>query len=125
YENGDPAAMRRPIETLAAIGIRKLILTNAAGSLHLKMPPGSVMLIDDHINLSGTNPLIGESDERRFVGLTEAYDKDLRRALATAAHETGTPVSRGVYMWFSGPSFETPAEIRMARLLGADAIGMS
>ncbi|MER2534888.1 MAG: purine-nucleoside phosphorylase [Rhizobiaceae bacterium] len=125
YERGDAAAMRPVIETLAGIGIEKLILTNAAGSLHRKMPPGSVMLVEDHINFSGANPLIGEHDDRRFVGLTEAYDKDLRRALGTAALETGTPLHRGVYMWFSGPSFETPAEIRMARLFGADAVGMS
>jgi purine-nucleoside phosphorylase len=125
YERGDAAAMRPVLETLAAIGVSTLLLTNAAGSLSPAMPPGSVMLITDHINFSGTNPLIGEPSDRRFVGLTAAYDEGLRRAIAAAADATCTPLHQGVYMWFSGPSFETPAEIRMARTLGADAVGMS
>lgn len=125
YEHGDAAVMRPALETLAALGIRKLILTNAAGSLTTDIPPGSVMLITDHINFAGANPLFGEPDERRFVGMTEAYDATLRKAIEQAAQATGTPLSQGVYMWFSGPSFETPAEIRMARILGADAVGMS
>ncbi|MBL8577918.1 MAG: purine-nucleoside phosphorylase [Mesorhizobium sp.] len=125
YEHGDAAVMRPVLETLVAIGIDKLILTNAAGSLREDIPPGSVMLITDHINFSGSNPLFGEPSERRFVGLTEAYDAKLRSAIETAAEATGTPLAKGVYMWFSGPSFETPAEIRMARVMGADAVGMS
>ena len=125
YEHGDAAAMRPALETLAGIGVEKLILTNAAGSLDPDMQPGSVMLIADHINFSGTNPLFGEPTDRRFVGLTEAYDASMRGAIERAAEATGTPLSRGVYMWFSGPSFETPAEIRMARLFGANAVGMS
>lgn len=125
YEHGNPAAMRPALEALAGIGIEKLILTNAAGSLDPDMGPGSVMLITDHINFSGTNPLFGEPTDRRFVGLTEAYDLRIRAAFEKAAAETGTPLYNGVYMWFSGPSFETPAEIRMARILGANAVGMS
>lgn len=125
YERGDAAAMRPALEVLAGIGIERLILTNAAGSLRADMPPGSVMLIDDHINFSGSNPLFGEPTDRRFVGLTEAYDAGMRAALEAAAAATGTALHKGVYMWFSGPSFETPAEIRMARILGADAVGMS
>lgn len=125
YESGDPAAMRPALEALAGIGIEQLILTNAAGSLTAEMAPGAVMLITDHINFSGTNPLIGEQSDRRFVGLTEAYDAELRGRIERAAAETGTPLHKGVYMWFSGPSFETPAEIRAARILGADAVGMS
>jgi len=125
YEHGDAAVMRPVLEALAGIGITKLILTNAAGSLRQDMPPGSVMLITDHINFSGSNPLFGEPTDRRFVGLTEAYDAGIRAALERAAEATGTPLSKGVYMWFSGPSFETPAEIRMARVIGADAVGMS
>lgn len=125
YEHGDAAAMRPVIETLAGFGVEKLILTNAAGSLDEPMPPGSVMLIDDHINFSGANPLIGEQSDRRFVGLTEAYDAGIRAGLERAAVATGTVLHRGVYMWFSGPSFETPAEIRMARIMGANAVGMS
>jgi purine-nucleoside phosphorylase len=117
--------MRPVLEALAGIGISKLLLTNAAGSLRADMPPGSIMLITDHINFSGSNPLFGEPTDRRFVGLTEAYDAGLRAALERAADATDTPLARGVYMWFSGPSFETPAEIRMARVMGADAVGMS
>jgi purine-nucleoside phosphorylase len=125
YEHGNAAAMRPALEALAGIGITRLILTNAAGSVDPDMPPGSVMLITDHINFSGSNPLFGEPSDRRFVGLTEAYDKGMREALKQAAGATGTKLHEGVYMWFSGPSFETPAEIRMARLVGANAVGMS
>ncbi|MDN2579664.1 purine-nucleoside phosphorylase [Aquibium sp. ELW1220] len=125
YEHGNAAAMRPVLETLAGIGVTKLLLTNAAGSLRPEMGPGSVMLITDHINFSGSNPLFGEPTDRRFVGLTEAYDAGIRAALKAAAAETDTPLCEGVYMWFSGPSFETPAEIRMARIVGADAVGMS
>lgn len=125
YEHANPAAMRPALEALAGIGIDKLLLTNAAGSLEPDMPPGSVMLITDHINFSGTNPLFGEPSDRRFVGLTNAYDAGLRAAIERAAEKTGTPLHKGVYMWFSGPSFETPAEIRMARVMGANAVGMS
>jgi len=125
YETGDAGAMRPVLEALAGLGVDRLILTNAAGSLNRDMAPGSVMLITDHINFSGTNPLFGEPTDRRFVPLSEAYDAALRAALEQAAALTGTPLAKGVYMWFSGPSFETPAEIRMARTLGADAVGMS
>ena len=125
YEHGNPAAMRPALEALAGIGIERLILTNAAGSLKEEMGPGAVMLITDHINFAGTNPLFGEPSDRRFVGLTEAYDAKMRAAFERAAQATGVPLHTGVYMWFSGPSFETPAEIRAARVLGADAVGMS
>jgi purine-nucleoside phosphorylase len=125
YEHGNPAAMRPVLEVLAGIGVERLILTNAAGSLEPGMGPGSVMLITDHINFSGTNPLFGEPTDRRFVGLTEAYDARMRAAFEKASAATGTTLHKGVYMWFSGPSFETPAEIRMARIVGADAVGMS
>ncbi|MBB4952915.1 purine-nucleoside phosphorylase [Agrobacterium vitis] len=125
YEQGDASAMRLPLEVLAAVGVTTLILTNAAGSLRADMPPGSVMQISDHINFSGFNPLIGEPTDARFVGMTQAYDVDLIEAMRQAATDEDIALSSGVYMWFSGPSFETPAEIRMARLLGADAVGMS
>ena len=125
YEHGDAAVMRPALEVLAGIGITRLILTNAAGSLEPEMAPGSVMLITDHINFSGSNPLFGEPTDRRFVGLTEAYDRTICLAIEKAAAATGTPLHKGVYMWFSGPSFETPAEIRMARVMGANAVGMS
>jgi purine-nucleoside phosphorylase len=125
YEHGDAAVMRPVLEILADLGITRLLLTNAAGSLHPDMPPGSVMLIDDHINFSGANPLFGETSDQRFVGLTTAYDPAMREALQKAAAAAAIDLHRGVYMWFSGPSFETPAEIRMARVMGADAVGMS
>ena len=125
YEQGDAAAMRPVLETLKSLGIEIVILTNAAGSVVSDMAPGSVMLIDDHINYSGMNPLIGEHTEARFTGMTAAYDADIKQAFRDAAHVAGEKLHEGVYMWFSGPSFETPAEIRMARVLGADAVGMS
>lgn len=125
YEHGDANAMRVPIEVLRGLGVQSLILTNSAGSLREDLPPGSVMQISDHINFSGVNPLIGEESDDRFVGMTSAYDADLAAAMQRAAVEEGITLPTGVYMWFSGPSFETPAEIRMARILGADAVGMS
>ena len=125
YEHGDANAMRGPIEVLMGLGVKQLILTNAAGSLREDIPPGSVMQITDHINYSGMNPLIGEPSDGRFVGMTSAYDADLSAAMRNAAEAEGIDLTKGVYMWFSGPSFETPAEIRMARVLGADAVGMS
>lgn len=125
YERGDASAMRRPLEILKGIGVQNLILTNSAGSLREDMPPGSVMRISDHINFSGGNPLIGEETDARFVGLTNAYDAEMAADMDRAAAKTGVKLFDGVYMWFSGPSFETPAEIRMARVLGADAVGMS
>ncbi|GGE09526.1 purine nucleoside phosphorylase [Aureimonas endophytica] len=125
YEAGKADAMRPVLEAIQGLGIERLVLTNAAGSLREDMPPGSVMLIEDHINFSGAHPLIGEPSDARFVGMTEAYDGAMRAALLGAAERLGEPLHRGVYMWFSGPSFETPAEIRMARGFGADAVGMS
>ncbi|MBZ0161327.1 MAG: purine-nucleoside phosphorylase [Notoacmeibacter sp.] len=125
YEHGNAAAMRPAIEVLAGIGIETLILTNAAGSLEQSVPPGSVMLIEDHINFSGSNPLFGEPTDDRFVGMTSAYDQSLRDVFDAAAARAGIALAHGVYMWFSGPSFETPAEIRMARIVGANAVGMS
>ena len=125
YEKGDAAAMRVPLETLAALGATRLILTNAAGSFRPDIPPGALMLLADHINYSGLNPLIGEPSDRRFVAMADAYAPALRRALRTAAEAEGLPLPEGVYAWYSGPSFETPAEIRALRILGADAVGMS
>ncbi len=125
YEHGEAGAMRPVLETLSGFGITHLLLTNAAGSVREDMPPGSVMIIEDHINFSGSNPLFGEPTDKRFVGLTNAYDEGMRKALEAAAVKAGVDIKKGVYMWFSGPSFETPAEIRMARIIGADAVGMS
>jgi purine-nucleoside phosphorylase len=125
YESGNPAAMRLPLEVLKALGAESLVLTNAAGSLRTDMPTGSVMLLSDHINFSGLNPLIGEPTDARFVPMTEAHDPALRAGLRDAAAAEGVHLHEGVYAWYSGPSFETPAEIRAIRTLGADAVGMS
>lgn len=125
YEHGDAAVMRVPIEMLAALGVTRLFITNAAGSLDPRVGPGELMLISDHINFSGRNPLIGEQSEQRFVNMGDAYCPQLRQALTAAAAAEGVPLAEGVYAWYSGPSFETPAEIRALRTLGADAVGMS
>ena len=125
YETGDAGAMRVPIGVLAALGSPPLLLTNAAGSLKLDMRPSSLVIITDHISLSGGNPLIGDRTERRFVSLTGAYDERLRKKLKLAGTAAGITIHEGVYAWFAGPSFETPAEIRMAKTLGADIVGMS
>lgn len=125
YETGNAAAMRPAIEILHAAGVETLILTNAAGSLKPAMRPGAIMLITDHINLSGMNPLIGQQGDENFVPMTDAYDPVLRKKLLQAAEAEGLALHQGVYVWFSGPSFETPAEIRMAQVVGGDAVGMS
>ncbi len=125
YENGRADAMRLPLEVLKALGAERLIVTNAAGSLEPATPPGSLMLLSDHINFSGLNPLIGEASDARFVPMTEAHDPAMRAALRAAAKAEGVAMAEGVYAWYSGPSFETPAEIRAIKVLGADAVGMS
>lgn len=125
YESGDVGAMRVPLETLALIGASAVVLTNAAGSTRPELKPGALMAIRDHINLTGQDPLIGETGDSRFVDLSTAYDAALRERFARAAAETGLRTGEGVYMWRSGPSFETPAEIQVARMLGADLVGMS
>ncbi|MET7243740.1 purine-nucleoside phosphorylase [Methylobacterium sp. EM32] len=125
YEHGQADAMRVPVGVVAALGGPPLLLTNAAGSLLAQAGPGRLALITDHINLSGMNPLYGEPSDARFVPMVEAYDPGLRAALKAAATASGIALHEGVYAWFSGPSFETPAEIRMAKGLGADLVGMS
>ncbi|MFE3839361.1 purine-nucleoside phosphorylase [Pseudogemmobacter sonorensis] len=125
YENGNASAMRPALEVLRELGAVELILTNAAGSLRPDIRPGDLMLLSDHINQSGLNPLIGEKTDARFVPMTEAHSPRLRAALQAAAEAEGIALPEGVYAWYSGPSFETPAEIRMIRLLGGDAVGMS
>ncbi|MGV7031168.1 purine-nucleoside phosphorylase [Methylobacterium symbioticum] len=125
YEHGDAAAMRLPLAALQGLGAQRLLLTNACGSLLPEVGPGRLVAISDHINLSGLNPLIGEADEARFVPMNDAYDPGLRAGLAAAAEASGIVLAEGIYAWFSGPSFETPAEVRMAGRLGADLVGMS
>jgi purine nucleotide phosphorylase len=121
YERGRADEMKPVIRTLAELGCETLLQTNAAGSLRRDMPPGAVMAVSDHINFTGVNPLFGETGNNRFVDMGDAYDAELRKALIAA----GESVFEGIYIWFCGPSFETPAEIRAARTLGADAVGMS
>ena len=125
YESGRADAMRTPLAALAGLGCEMLLLTNAAGSLRRSVGPGCLMLIADHINFGGANPLIGVTDGSQFVDMSAAYDPALRRDLLEAAAGLDMTLPTGTYMWFSGPSFETPAEIRAAGLLGADAVGMS
>lgn len=125
YEKGNPAAMRLALETLCALGALQLIVTNAAGSLRPDIRTGDLMLLSDHINFSGLNPLIGEPTDARFVPMTDAHDVAMREGLRAAAQAQGVVLAEGVYAWYSGPSFETPAEIRAIRGMGADAVGMS
>lgn len=117
-----------PIRAMARMGVKDLILTNAAGAVNVDFAPGDLMLITDFINFSGKNPLTGPNVEElgpRFPDMSRAYDKRLRAIAAEVAQERGITLREGVYAWFNGPTYETPAEIRMARVLGADAVGMS
>jgi purine nucleotide phosphorylase len=126
YERGRADEMKGAIRALAALGCETLLLTNAAGSLRLDMPPGSPMVISDHINFTGVNPLFGEAaGSDRFVDMVDAYDPKLVEQMLSVARAANIICHDGVYIWFCGPSFETPAEIRAARTLGADAVGMS
>jgi purine-nucleoside phosphorylase len=128
YESGDIQAAAFPARVLVELGIRRLIITNAAGCVNRNWRPGTLMLIKDHINLSGSNPLIGPNPDEfgpRFPDMSRAYHRGLSELIRQAAEECCIPLKKGVYMIFNGPSFETPAEIRMARILGADAVGMS
>ncbi len=128
YEGHPIQEIALPIRTFRALGVERLILTNAAGSLKKEMGPGSLMLIEDHINLSGRNPLIGPNDDKvgpRFPDMSAVYDAGLRDKLAAAGKAENIDLKSGVYLYTTGPSFETPAEIRMFAALGADAVGMS
>ncbi len=125
YEDGNPAAMMLPLEVLWEMGCHTLLLTNAAGSVHESVPPASAALITDHINFSGLNPLIGDHRPPQFVDMGKAYDPELCERVRKAAKVSGAQLHEGVYVWYSGPSFETPAEINMVRKLGGDLVGMS
>jgi len=128
YEGYSMEQVVRPVRVMAQLGVKTLIVTNAAGGVNESFSPGDLMLIVDHINLFGTNPLIGPNEEAfgpRFPDMTEAYDKRLRALALQAAEELGIRLQQGVYMGLSGPTYETPAEIRAFRMLGADAVGMS
>lgn len=128
YEGHDLGTVVFGVRALARLGVRTLVLTNAAGGVNTSFGPGTLMVIDDHINLMGSNPLIGPNDERlgpRFPDMTEAYSRRLRAIADQAAAAAGVALVHGVYAALHGPSYETPAEIRYLRTIGADAVGMS
>jgi purine-nucleoside phosphorylase len=128
YEGHDLRTVTFPVRVLGQLGVRTIILTNAAGGINLDFKPGTLMLIDDHLNLMGTNPLVGPNDDRlgpRFPDMTEVYSARLRGLALEASKAAGVPLAHGVYVGLHGPSYETPAEIRYLRAIGADAVGMS
>ncbi len=128
YEGYPQSQIALAVRVMKRLGVEKLLLTNAAGGVDLSFSPGEIMLISDHINFSGSNPLIGENDEDfgpRFPDQTNVYDRALREKVRNAAEKAGIPLREGVYMMFSGPTFESPAEIVFARTVGASAVGMS
>jgi inosine/guanosine/xanthosine phosphorylase family protein len=128
YEGLGSQAIATPIRILKRLGVETLILTNAAGGLKPELTPGTLMLITDHINFSGFNPLTGPNDDSigpRFPDMSAAYDPQLRAQLAAAAKAAGVPLQSGIYLFALGPNFETPAEVRMFAAFGADAVGMS
>ena len=125
YETGAVDGMKRPLQVLQALGCEVLVQTNAAGSLRPDLPPQSLMLLADHINLPQRSPLVGEAGSERFVGMADAYDRVLRLGARQVALRMGLHLHEGVYLWCLGPQFETPAEIRAFQRLGADAVGMS
>jgi purine-nucleoside phosphorylase len=127
YE-GHPAALAAfPVRVFHALGVRELFVSNAAGGISPKLAVGDLMMITDHLNLTGANPLVGPAQEGdvRFPDMTDAYDPGLRRMLKMTAEKLGIPVREGVYAGLLGPSYETPSEVKMLRQLGADAVGMS
>jgi len=127
YEGHDPATVALPARVLVGLGVRALIITNAAGGVARALRGGDLMLIDDHLDLQGRSPLIGpvRPGETRFPDMSEPYDRRLLDLARTVAEELGLPLRRGVYAALLGPSYETPAEVRMLEKLGADAVGMS
>jgi len=128
YEGHDLRVATFAIRALGLLGVKTLLLTNAAGGINTSFESGALMVIDDHINLFGTNPLIGPNEDRfgpRFPDMTEAYSKRLRAVADQAAADRGIKVAHGIYAALHGPSYETPAEIRYLRAIGADAVGMS
>jgi purine-nucleoside phosphorylase len=128
YEGYSLEQVTFPTRVLKLLGVHTLLLTNAAGTLNIEFTPGSLMLISDHLNLLGDNPLRGENDPRfgpRFPDLTAVYAPELQSVVIDEANAMGLNVRRGIYACLSGPSYETPAEIHMLRSLGADAVGMS
>ena len=117
-----------PVRVMKLLGVKTLVVTNAAGAVNTSFSPGDLMIITDHINLSGSNPLIGRNLDSfgvRFPDMSEAYNKNLVSLVKDVASSQGLDIKEGVYAMMSGPTYETPAEIRMVRVMGADAVGMS
>ncbi len=128
YEGYEMSKVTFPVRVMKALGIEKIVVTNAAGGVNTSFEPGDLMLISDHINMMGTNPLIGPNEEAfgvRFPDMSEAYSKALRHKARKVGESLGIALEEGVYVAVTGPSYETPAEIRMMRTMGADAVGMS
>lgn len=128
YEGHDQQMLGFPTRVLAALGVETLFITNASGSLDVDAGPGSLMMITDHINFSGMNPLVGVNDDRlgpRFPDMGDAWNKKLRKKLAKVAEKLDIKLHKGVYIGVKGPNFETPAEIRAFRMWGAGCVGMS
>ncbi len=128
YEGYGMKEVTFPIRVLIRLGIESLIVTNAAGGVNLDFTPGDLMIIKDHINFTGQNPLIGQNLDQlgpRFVDMSKAYDRNLIEIAKKTGERLDINLKEGVYMWFTGPTYETPAEVRLARVLGADAVGMS
>ena len=128
YEGYDLKQVTMPVRVMKLLGIDSLLVTNAAGGINTGFHAGTLMLIEDHLNLTGENPLIGENLDAfgdRFFDMTVAYDKEYRTLAKATAEELNIPLATGVYAWLTGPNFETPAEIRYLRTIGADAVGMS
>ncbi len=123
HETGDPSLMASPIETLSHLGVRNILCTALALSVQADLVPSSIIAITDHINFTGLNPLVGSSGDMTMINMNDAYDKRLLRRMKASAAAAGVAVHEGVFMWFSGPSFETPAEVKVARQLGADVLG--
>lgn len=128
YEGYTMQEITSPVRVMKLLGVETIIVTNAAGAANPKFNPGDLMIISDHINLSGSNPLFGKNLSEfgtRFPDMSNAYDKTLRAKVKDIAKSLSIDVQEGVYAMFSGPTYETPAEVRMAQILGADAVGMS
>lgn len=128
YEGHSERLVVEPVLLMGRLGAPRVLLTNAAGGVNTRFPAGTLMLVQDHINLTGRNPLIGPNDDtmgERFPDMVNAWDRDLRALMRRAATEEEVPVEEGIYIGLTGPSYETPAEIDMLRTLGADAVGMS
>ncbi len=128
YEGGDMSDVVFGVRAAVVAGARVVVLTNAAGGAADGLAPGDLVLISDHLNLAGRNPLVGPNDDRlgpRFPDMTAAYDPELRALARQVGEEVGVRLREGVYAWFLGPTYETPAEVRMAQRLGADLVGMS